>query len=163
MKSFSFLFALIFFGLSSFAQSGVNLEVQLVTGSDDLRGGNNATLKINFRDNSSSREYDLGGGFGQNSSIKRELTLDGSIRVSQIRSFTIRHDGSPRNPFDSYDNWDLQSVTITLLDEDNGGAPAGLYNSASDSRRSRFVTRFTGDNRTILLFNQYRPSVSTSR
>ncbi len=138
------------------AQKGVDMEVNLYTGSDDLRGGNNALLKINFRDNTSSREYDLGGGFGQNTNVQRKVTLDFPIDITQVRSVTIRHDGSPRNPFDTYDNWDLQTIEIFLRDEDNGGQPVALYNSASDQRRSRFVTRFTGDNRSVILYNQFR-------
>lgn len=138
------------------AQKGVDMEVNLYTGSDDLRSSNNALLKINFRDNTSSREYNLGGGFGQNTNVLKKLTLDFLIDITQVRSVTIRHDGSPKNVFDTYDNWDLQAVEISLRDEDNGGQPVALYNSASDQRRSRFVTRFTGDNRSVILYNQFR-------
>ena len=37
--------------------------------------------------------------------------------VSEIQSITIRHDGSPRagNPFDGYDNWDLQGIRVALV------------------------------------------------
>lgn len=156
MKLSQLLFsALLFFCYSAFAQTGADLEVNLITGSDDLRSSNNALLKINFRDNTSSREYDLGGGFGQNSNIQKKITLDYSIDARQIRSIVIRHDGSPKNVFDTYDNWDLQAIEIFLLDENNGGQPVAIYNSVNDVRRSRFVARFTGNKRSEQLFNQF--------
>jgi hypothetical protein len=156
MKTKLFICIAVFFSMTTLGQSGVDLEVNMLTGSDDLRSGNHAFLSINFKDNTSSRKYDLGDGFGQNSNVNRKITLDYSTTISNIRSFTITHDGSPKNVFESYDNWDLQSLEIQLRDEENGGNPVGVYNSANDPRRKRFVTRFTGDSRLINVYNQYR-------
>lgn len=156
MKTLRLLSMMCFISTGLLAQTGVDIEVNLTTGSDDLRGSNNAVVKFNLRNNTSTREYDLGGGFGQNSSVQKKITLDYPIDIRQVRSITLRHDGSPRSTFDTYDNWDLQAVEIAMLDQDNGGEPMAVYNSASDARRSRFVTRFTGDNRQVILYNQYR-------
>lgn len=130
---------------------GFSITVRMVTGSDDLRGGNNAYLSLNFTDGTSSEEVGLGGGFGQNSEITKQIKVSGSGDVNSIRSVTIRHDGSPRSgePFDSYDNWDLQAISL-MSDE----GYINIYNSRNDYRKNRFVQRFTGQTRSITLFTQ---------
>ncbi|MBL7816511.1 MAG: hypothetical protein JNL70_15940 [Saprospiraceae bacterium] len=95
-----------------------SVKVYLTTGSDDLRGGNNAFMTVNYTDGTSSPEYSLGGGFGQNSMITKAVTINKVVAsVADIKSITIRHDGSPRagNPFDMYDNWDLQVLRVALV------------------------------------------------
>ena len=94
------------------------MKVFLTTGSDDLRGGNHAYMTVNYTEGTTSKEFDLGGGFGQNSLKTISINLGKEVAdVSEIKSITIRHDGSPRSgqPFDSYDNWDLQSIRAALI------------------------------------------------
>ncbi len=133
------------------AQQGFEISVRMTTGSDDLRGGNNAYLLLNFTDGTPSEEVCLGGGFGQNSEVTKIVKISGSGNVSDIKSVTLRHDGSPRagQPFDTYDNWDLQA--IMLMTE---GDYLNIYNSRNDRRRNEFVRRFTGDLRSITLYRQ---------
>jgi hypothetical protein len=133
-----------------------NVIVQLTTGSDDLRGdGNNAFITLNLVDGTSTTEMILGGGFGQNSVVSKNITFPEAVSLNQIRSVTIRHDGSPRSghPLDGYDNWDLQRLSVSLANS-SFSPVANIYNSASDSRRSRFVQRFTGGTRQIVLPRQ---------
>jgi hypothetical protein len=37
--------------------------------------------------------------------------------VTDVKNVSIRHDGSPRagQPFDTYDNWDLQVLRVALV------------------------------------------------
>ncbi len=120
------------------------LKVFLNTGSDDLRGGNNAYMTVNYTNGTTSNEFDLGGGFGQNSvrtipvNLGKELTT-----ISEIKSITIRHNGNPRsgNPFDSYENWDLQSIRAALIYPD--GVERNVINLSGNP-----LVRYTGDMRT---------------
>ena len=95
------------------------IKVYLTTGSDDLRGGGNyAYMTVRYEDGSSSPEYNLGGGFGQNSAQTKSIILDRVVGdVANIKNISIRHDGSPRagQPFDTYDNWDLQVLRAALV------------------------------------------------
>jgi hypothetical protein len=95
------------------------MKVYLTTGSDDLRGGGNyAFITLRYEDGSSSPEYRLGGGFGQNSANTLTITLDRVVSdVAEVKNISIRHDGSPRagQPFDTYDNWDLQVLRTALV------------------------------------------------
>ena len=120
-----------------------SVKVYLTTGSDDLRGGNNAFMTVNYTDGSSSPEYRLSGGFGQNSMITKAVTINKTVAsVSEIKSITIRHDGSPRagNPFDFYDNWDLQVLRVALV------MPTAEQNIVNE--RGNPLIRFTGALRT---------------
>ncbi len=105
-------------GASSVPPKTSTLKVFLTTGSDDLRGGNSAYLTVNYTNGTSSPEFNLGGGFGQNSLKTVPINLGNALAdVSEIKSITVRHDGSPRagQPFDTYDNWDMQSIRIALV------------------------------------------------
>jgi hypothetical protein len=152
------LFFLFLLAPVSAASAATNLLVRLTTGSDDLRGGNNAFIRLNLTDGTSTAtERRLGGGFGQNSVVSKCVTFSETLSLNQIRSVTIRHDGSPRpgQPFDNYDNWDLQALTVSLADS-RCNPVSNIYNSANDPRRRRFVQRFTGDTRQIVLRRQPR-------
>jgi hypothetical protein len=153
---------LIFWLLSSlhfaFGQSATNPStcyVTLNTGSDDLRGGNAAYISFNLEDGTSSPEYLLSTGLGQNSVHEVEVKITNFARISltDIRSITIRHDGAPRDAFQGYDNWDLLSLKIIFVDEANGTYP-NVYNSINDRRRMDFVKRFTGDDRLLTVTRQ---------
>lgn len=116
-----------------------SVKVYLTTGSDDLRGGNNAYMTVNYTDGTSSPEYNLGGGFGQNSMITKPITINKIVAsVEEIKSITIRHNGSPRagNPFDMYDNWDLQVLRVALV------MPTAEQNIVNE--RGNPLIRFTG-------------------
>lgn len=136
---------------STTSQTETNVVVRMTTGSDDLRGGNNAFISLNLV-NGSRFEVPLGGGFSKNSVVERRVTFTSRepISLNQIRSITIRHDGSPRSghPFDNYDEWDLQKISVSLADGRN------IYNSVNDRARSRFVQRFNGQTRQIVLPRQ---------
>lgn len=158
MKQSFFSLFLALQAMTSFAQSGEILYFTIMTGSDDLRGGNTAFATINLKDGTSTPEYILGGGWGQNSKVKDleiKLTNHGPVELKNIRSVTIRHDGSPRsgNPFDTYDNWDLLAIKIVLFDEETGEY-LNVYNSVNDPRRRDFVHRFTGDSRQLTVYRQ---------
>jgi hypothetical protein len=141
--------------LSSAAHADTKVVVRMTTGSDDLRGGNNAFISLNLVSGGSTAERPLGGGFGQNSVVQRNITFNETVSLDQIRSITIRHDGSPRSGhhFDGYDNWDLQRILVSFANR--SFRPTGtIYNSVNDPARRRFVQRFTGETRQIVLPRQ---------
>lgn len=147
-------------GLSTSLQAvNTSIRVEVVTGSDDLRGGNNAFVSLNLTDGTSTPERSFATNLQQNSRFRRTVTFDmpTAIPLTTIRSVTIRHDGSPRSghPFDSYDNWDLQKLTVTLLDS-SGNSVGNIYNSINDSNPNRrvFLHRFTGDSRQLTVRRQ---------
>lgn len=152
--------ALGFTLIAEFAFSQTSVALRVTTGSDDLRGGNKAFVSLAFTDGLSTEEVLLtGSGIGQNSRLQKTVTFRTPTPrpLSQIRSVTIRHDGSPRpnHPFDTYDNWDLQTLQLALVD--SAGNPIGnIYNSLLDPRRRTFVHRFTGESRQITLNSQRR-------
>ncbi len=121
------------------------VKVYLTTGSDDLRGGGNyAFMTINYTDGTTSPEYNLGGGFGQNTAVTKAVTIGKVVAtVSEIKNIVIRHDGNPRSgqPFDSYDNWDLQMLRVALV------MPNGVEQNIINERGNP-LCRFTGALRT---------------
>lgn len=135
--------------------AGARIEAWFTTGSDDLRlrwDSRNAFISLTLQDGSSLAEFAVGGGMGQNQRLNRAVSLPRSIRAGDVRSITIRHDGSPVNFGESYDNWDLQALQVYLVFPDGRQTP--LYNSANDPARRQFVHRFTGDSRQIVLMRQ---------
>lgn len=121
------------------------VKAYLTTGSDDLRGGGNyAFMTINYTNGTTSPEYNLGGGFGQNSVNNKAVTINKIVaNVSEIKSIVIRHDGNPRagQPFDGYDNWDLQALRVVLI------MPNGTEQNIVNERGNPLI-RFTGSLRT---------------
>jgi hypothetical protein len=120
------------------------VKVFLTTGSDDLRGGGNrAFITVHYTDGTTSPEYSLDGGFGQNSAITKSITISKAVKgVDEIQKITIRHDGSPRagQPFDTYDNWDLQLLRVALV------MPDKVEKNVVNERGNPLV-RFTGADR----------------
>jgi hypothetical protein len=120
------------------------VKVFLTTGSDDLRGGGNrAFITVHYTDGTSSPEYSLDGGFGQNSAVTKSITISKAVKsVDEIQKITIRHDGSPRagQPFDTYDNWDLQVLRVALVMPDK--SEKNVVNE-----RGNPLVRFTGAER----------------
>lgn len=96
--------------------SASSLQLTVQTGGDDLRGGAQAYAQLRFTDNTTSQEVSLnnGGGWGNNSSNTVNLALPANERLDQLQSLTIRHDGSPTNVFESYDNWNVDMVKLEV-------------------------------------------------
>ena len=123
------------------------LKVFLTTGTGELRGGNVAFMTINYADGSTSPEFVLGGGFGQNSAVIKEIRLNRTLSANtEITSILIRHDGAPRagNPFDTYGNWTLQAIRVALV-MPNGGE-INVVNYPGNP-----LVQFSGNVRTKLL------------
>ena len=116
-----FIFVLLGLAISSQAAAqadcrGYLLRFVITTGSDDLRSGNEVYFTVNLTDRTSLDEMEIGGGYKQNSVVTVEKELTGYVDLTEIRSITLRHDGTPIGPFDTYDNWDLQAIRISLID-----------------------------------------------
>lgn len=117
MKKISVIIVILATFLINVANAQSVMRVKLTTGGDDLRGGNNAYITVNYSNGTTSKEYLLGGGFANGATTQKNITLDRLISsISEISNIIIRHDGSPRagNPFDTYDNWDLKAINVTF-------------------------------------------------
>jgi hypothetical protein len=102
----------------TFVPAQTMMKVYVTTGGDDLRAGNNAYIKVNYTDNTTSPEYVLSTGMAGGARIMFSKNLDKLIdNVNKIKNIEIRHDGSPRpgNPFDTYDNWNLDKIRVTFM------------------------------------------------
>lgn len=121
---------------------GLNkLKVTVITGQDDLRGGNRFFFTLHTRNGFSFPEIPVipPNGLATNSTYIFEIPVfnspaENNLNYKDIAAFTIRHDGRPRagHPFDTYDNWDCRSV---LLDWDSRVPKATRFSA----------TRFTGE------------------
>ncbi|TAF29719.1 MAG: hypothetical protein EAZ70_01125 [Runella slithyformis] len=92
------------------------LTVTIRTGGDDLRGGQAAFVQLLYRNNTISQEFDLnqGGGWGNNSIQTKSFQIQPVPNVADIAAVRIRYDGSPRKVPDTYDNWNLENLTVSL-------------------------------------------------
>lgn len=147
MKKLSFIIAILATLFINVANSQSIMTVKLTTGGDDLRSGNTAYITVNYSNGTTSKEYSLGGGFANNSFITKNIRLDRLLsNTSEISYITIRHDGAPRagNPFDTYDNWDLQILRVTLVMPN--GTEQNIINSSGNP-----LKRFTGAIRTLIV------------
>lgn len=145
-----------FFVLSAFllccppnAFAETTLFVRIVTGSDDLRGGNTAFISLVRTDGRVIPEQVLSGGEGGGAESIRSVTFPETVSARGIRSIRIRHDGNPRSghPFDTYDNWNLSALRVQLVDASCRTTWHLLYDSARD--RGFTGVRFTGALRQI--------------
>lgn len=112
------------------------LQITLRTGGDDLRTNSQAIALINLRDGRElSFPLNEGRSWGNGSVNTRTITLPDNVRLSDITAFGIRHVSGQTNPFDSYDNWNLDAVRV-----DYEGVRGSLFRSAG-----RPLARFTGE------------------
>lgn len=91
-----------------------DLEVTITTGGDDLRGGSVAYGVVELS-GGRKEKVNLNGGrnWGNNSTNKVSVPLPKGTKLSDLVSFTLEHDGAPRNIFDSYDNWNVDALKVT--------------------------------------------------
>jgi hypothetical protein len=109
---FSLIFGLSILAHAVFAQ----LKVTIRTGGDDLRSGQAAYIQLLFRNGSVSQEFDLnrGGGWGNNSVNTKSFSIEPSVRIENITSVRIRYDGTPHRFGETYDNWNVDRLTVSL-------------------------------------------------
>ncbi len=90
------------------------LQVTITTGGDDLRGGAVAYGVIKLQNGTTLSKVNLNGGrgWGNNSSNTVSIPLPSGIKIGDLASLRIEHDGAPRNPFESYDNWNVDRVRV---------------------------------------------------
>lgn len=162
MKTFVFLVILTCtLGSQTQAQTFNRIRVVITTGGDDLRGGNHAFLFLNFNNNTISPVVCLTtapstGGFSNGSIYSATFAFEDEMELSDVKGFTIRHQGNPRSdhPFDTYDNWDMEAIRVSAITADSGVRGVNIYNSRNDRSRWTFVERFTGENTTLELLKQ---------
>lgn len=123
------------------------LEINVRTGGDDLRGGNdNCNVVITFKSN--PRKMQLTnifnrrpqGGFTEKT-ITKELLNSQNMDINDIKEVEIHHTGGGGI---GADNWDIDKIKITIIKEgitkvlvDKVGAPIHRFNG--DQRIKRFI------------------------
>lgn len=92
-----------------------SLGLRIVTGGDDLREGSVAYAEIRLQDGRTLPKVNLTGGrgLGNNSNHAFSVSLPAGTRLGDLASFTLSHEGAPRRPFDGYDNWNVDSLSVT--------------------------------------------------
>ena len=124
-----------------------SLRVDITTGGDDLRGGSVAYGVIRLRDGRTLPRVNLNEGRAWGNGSRNTITMPLSgVRLSDLASFTIEHDGAPRNVLDSYDNWNIDAVRVavpgvchpgmTILNQ--SGRPLVRFTGAKTFLESRF-------------------------
>lgn len=97
------------------------LEIKLKTGGDDSRSGSVNYGQIRLRDGRTLAEQNLNRGTVLGNNSTRIFRIPAGVQLGDLQSFTLKHDGAPRNVFDSYDNWNLDAITITTPEVCTGG------------------------------------------
>lgn len=94
-----------------------SLQVTLVTGGDDLRGGAVAYGTIALRDGRSLPRVNLNAGrkWPEGSVHSASLTLPAGTRLRDLGTFTLTHDGAARNVGETYDNWNVDALQIRAI------------------------------------------------
>jgi hypothetical protein len=115
------------------------LEVIITTGGDDLRGGAVAYGVIKLQNGKTLSKVNLnqGKGWGNNSTNTVSIPLPSGTKVGELASLRIEHDGAPRNPFEGYDNWNVDRVRVVTPETCSAGVQ--LIN-----RTGQPLVRFTG-------------------
>ena len=107
----------LFVGLSLATNAlWAQLTVTIRTGGDDLRGGQAAYIQLIYKNNTVSQEFDLngGGGWGNNSTHTKSFQMQSVPNITDIASVRIRYDGSSRKFPDTYDNWNVDLLSVSL-------------------------------------------------
>lgn len=114
------------------------LNLTFGTGRDDLRRGALAFAQIRLRNGRTLPRVNLNRGrtWPNNSINTLRLPLPPRISLGALSSITISHDGAPRNVGESYDNWNLRSVTAQT--------PRVCSSSRNLATVGRQWVRFTG-------------------
>lgn len=134
--------------MGSHPQQVINqLALEIVTGDDDLRSQSQAYCYVILNRNSQIEEISsesLNGGFGWPNWSKNDVIFPitsnlfpNDVMISDIQVFGIRFFSGQSGPFDTGDNWNMNSITVTYH-VDN--APDDTLLSMSGSPLKRFVS-----------------------
>jgi len=94
-----------------------NLQMNILTGGDNLRDGSVAYAEIRLRNGTVLPKVNMNGGrgFGDNSNNLFSLNLPTGTTLGDLdaATVTLSHDGAARRWPDGYDNWNVDAVNIT--------------------------------------------------
>jgi hypothetical protein len=92
------------------------VQLNILTGGDDLRGGSVAYAEIRLRSGTVLPKVNLNSGtnWGNGSSNSASLPLPAGTTLGDLNAatVTISHDGAARNSLDGYDNWNVDSIRV---------------------------------------------------
>jgi len=134
--------------MGSHPQQVINqLGIQIRTGDDDLRSQSNAYCYVRLNRNNQIEEISsqsINGGFEWANWSTNVVVFPivstrfpNNVKISDIQVFGIRFFSGQSNPFDTGDNWNMDSITVTYH-VDN--APDDTLLLMSGSPLKRFVS-----------------------
>lgn len=145
---------------SSLGNRVVNsLQVTISTGGDDLRSGALAYGIVDLRGRGTLPKVILNrGGWGNGSTNTATVPVsragEAPIRLRDLASFILEHDGSPRNVGETYDNWNVDFIKVVA------NTPEGAVCIASACGQP--VVRLTGQ-RTLFTLPIALPALTPAR
>lgn len=94
-----------------------DLQVTIKTGGDDLRSGSVAYGIVDLKGRGPLPKVTLNrGAFGNNTTNVANVSLrragESPIRLRDLSAFILEQDGSPRNVFESYNNWNVDYIKV---------------------------------------------------
>ncbi len=124
------------------------LRIRIQTGDDDLRSASQAIALLdyttpdgNHRDTSAG--LNNGGSWGNWSFNTVDVPMPGDVHLSRLDELTIEFNSGQSNPFDTGDNWNMQSITVTAILDDEEATQVILIQDAGNP-----LHRFKSDNNT---------------
>lgn len=150
-SSKTLLLPLCLLALSSFVKAQIvgqrYVLITIRTGGDDLRGGQSASADIYFKNRQPWRNLDLNQGESWGNHSTHTYTYEiysNDILPSDFKSLTIKHNGSPTQAFQDYDNWNIDQIKVEVVTPNKQPRRTILLDV-----RGQPVVRFTGDYRQI--------------
>ncbi|MFZ1526274.1 MAG: thiol-activated cytolysin family protein [Saprospiraceae bacterium] len=135
---------------------GRKFKISLVSGVDALRHYNPAFFKVNFNDGTSGHEMEMFRGTSSGIRNKVEYTLPDDIDLINVKSFTIRFNGSGNFP-DGHDNWDLNELSVDFIS--NANKITNIYTSLNDQSQNsgdKVPCRFSGEKSHFTFTSSYQ-------
>ena len=127
----------------------VTLRVQIQTGNDDLRSQSQAVARLdyttpdgNHRDTSAG--LNNGSSWSNWSSHTVDIGMPGDVYLSRLDELSIEFTSGQSGPFDTGDNWNMQSITVTAILDDEEASQVILIQDAGTP-----LHRFKSDNNTV--------------
>lgn len=101
----------------------VKLRIQIQTGQDDLRNASHAIAGIKYTNstgNQLSASYNMNNGTGWPAWSTRTVyfQLPAGVVLSRMDEFSILFRSGQPDPFATGDNWDMSSITVTAILDD---------------------------------------------
>jgi hypothetical protein len=136
------------------------VTLQFRTGGDDVRGGSIVTGQLIGPNGTSEAPVNLNGGrvWGGNTTNRVRMPLPRPMTLNELRTMSVRisFDGTARNSFDGYDNWNVNQLIVMTPYVCSGGEAIGTVAGTP-------WVRMTGERRTATIGMSVPAELSANR